>query len=304
MTDIIRFEEFADEVCSAMALRYPDDEVNIKRVTKNNGVIYTGITVCGKDESVYPTMYLEPFYDELDGEPLTDEFIDRMCGIYESRRLGETPSLDFLMDYEKIRKNLRCKLINYKANSSWLEEVPHKRFLDLAIVPYYLIKDCDLGKMIMNEGSFVIRKNHVDMWKINADDLIDESIRNTLSMEKPQIQGIFEVMKKLNPSLMEDMPLDQTGCPMYVMTTQTQNGAVSMLYEDKIGEFCNKIESDVFIIPSSINEIILVPGDPDMPETAINEMIREVNETQLRPVEVLSDHVYYFSRNEGYRMAG
>ena len=43
MTDIRKFEEFADDVRTAMALRYPDDRVELRRVTKNNGVIYTGI---------------------------------------------------------------------------------------------------------------------------------------------------------------------------------------------------------------------------------------------------------------------
>lgn len=303
MTDIKRFEEFADDVRSAMAVRYPDDRVELKRVTKNNGVIYTGISVCNEDERVYPTIYLEPFYDEFGEEPLSDEIIDKICRIYESRRLGVTPELDFLLDYETVRKNLRCKLINFKSNEEWLEGVPHRRFLDLAIVPYYRIRDCDLGKTIMSEGSFVIRNSHLDMWKVTADALICESMKNTFAMERPVITGIYELLKKLNPAFEGNVREEVEVAPMYVMTTDGINGAVSMLYEEKIGDFCESIDSDVYVIPSSINEVILVPRKGCIPEGMLNEMVREVNATELAPVDVLSDHVYYFDRDEGYRMA-
>ena len=304
MTEIRKFEEFADDVRAAMALRYPDERVELKRVTKNNGVIYTGISVISEDERVYPTIYLEPFYEELGDDPLDDGMIDRICGIYESRRIGVTPELDFLKDYGKVRKNLRCKLINYKSNEEWLRDVPHKRFLDLAIVPYYRIKDCDLGKTIMSEGTFVIRNTHLELWDVSPDALINESIKNTLTMESPVITGIYELLRKLNPSFAGDIREEIEAAPMYVMTTDGVNGAVSMLYEDKIGDFCESIDSDVYIIPSSVSEVILVPRKGCIPEGMLNEMIREVNKTELAPVDVLSDHVYYFDRDEGYQMAG
>lgn len=303
MTDIKKFEEFAEDVRTAMAARYPDDSVELKRVTKNNGVIYTGISVRNEDEKVYPTLYLEPFYDEYGEYGIDDELIDRICRVYESRRLGSVPELDFLTDYESVRKNLRCKLVNYASNREWLNEVPCKRFLDLAIVPYYMIRDCDLGKAIMSEGSFVIRNNHLKMWGVSGESLISESIKNTFDMEHPVITGIYEVLKKLNPELETVIREETEVCPMYVMTTDGINGAVSMLYEEKIGEFCDSIDSDVYVIPSSISEIILVPKRDSVPEGMLNEMVREVNASELKPVDVLSDHVYYFDRDEGYRMA-
>ncbi len=304
MTDIKRFEEFAEDVRGAMALRYPDDEVELKRITKNNGVIYTGISVRNEDEKLYPTLYLEPFFEECVDGRLDDETVDRICSIYESRRIGAAPELDFLTDYEAIRKNLRCKLINFASNEDFLKDVPCRKFMDLAIVPYYRIRDCDLGKSIMSEGTFVIRNSHLKMWKVSADMLINESITNTFTMEDPQITGIYEVLSRINPAFAQTVPKEAAeAAPMYVMTTDGINGAVSMLYEKKIGEFCESIDSDVYIVPSSVNEVILVPRKGCIPEGMLNEMVREVNASELRPVDVLSDHVYYFDRGEGYRMA-
>lgn len=303
MTDIIRFDQFADEVRSAMEVRYPDDRVEIRRVTKNNGVIYTGITVCNENERIYPTMYLEPFYEETDGGNLTDELIDRMCGIYESRRLGNSLSLDYLRDYSCVRERLRCKLINYEANLELLENVPCRKYMDLAIVPYCIISGGNEDAGLPGEASFVVTKANIGMWGVDADRVLNDSISNTLSEEQPSITGMYDMLKRLNPDLIQASGDEIKNCPMYVMTTEGCNGAVSMMYEDYLKDFCESINSDIYVIPSSINEVILVPYGEDTSETMLNDMVREINMTQLQPVDVLSDHVYYFTRLKGYKEA-
>lgn len=300
MTDIIGFEQFADEVRNALELKYPESNVEIRRVTKNNGVIYTGITVCNEDEKVYPTMYLEPFYEEAGESGLTDELIDRMCSVYESRRIGNALSLEHLLNYSEVRDKLRCKLINYKANSERLKDVPHRRFMDLAIVPYCLVKDCDLCRHISGEASFMVTCGNLKAWGVSGEKVLDDSIANTLREEHPSITGMYDMLMRLNPGLVQGTGDEIKNCPMYVMTTDGCNGAVSMIYEDRLRDFCNSINSDIYVIPSSINEVIIVPYEEDTSERMLNDMIKEINLTQLEPVDVLSDHVYYFERNTGY----
>ena len=302
MRDIIDFDRFTDEVYKAMETRYPDCRVDIRRVTKNNGVIYTGLTVTGDNESIYPTMYLEPFYEEFKGE-LPDQAVDRMCRVYESRRLGEPLALDYLRKYEEVRNELRCKLINYETNREMLEDVPHRRFMDLAIVPYYSFKNSGLNRVIGGEATFMIRNSHLEMWEVDSERVMDDAIGNTLEKERPSIKNMIELIRQLNPAFPAAVPEDDECCPMYVMTTEGGNGAVSMLYEEDIARFCESIDSDIYIIPSSINELILVPDYDIIPLAAINEMIKEINASEVEPVEVLSDHAYHFLRNGGYKEA-
>lgn len=294
------FEEFAEEVRSEMEARYDGRKVDLRRVTKNNGVVYTGVVATGTDESIYPTMYLEPFYDECDGE-LTEEMLDKMCRVYESRRVSGDMTLDYLKDYEEVKKGLRCKLINSEANAVMLKDVPHRNFMDLAIVPYYEFRETGLNRLINGVASFTVRMPHLDMWGVDAEIVLDDALKNTYAFEEPSITGIFEVLRKLNPAF--DVPVKEDACPMYVMCTEGGNGAISMLFEQELTEFCESIGSDVYIIPSSTCEILLVPAMDDMAAEQINEMIREVNVTQLDAVDVLSDHVYYFSKDEGYKAA-
>lgn len=294
-----KFEEFAEEVRSGMESRYDGCKVDLKKVTKNNGVVYTGIVITGNNESIYPTLYLEQFYDECDGE-LTDEMLDRMCRVYESRRVGGDMTFDYLRDYEEVKKGLRCKLINHEANKEMLEEVPHRDFLNLAIVPYYEFRESGINRLINGTASFTVRNSQLDIWGVDAETVLDDAMKNTYEYEKPSITGIFEMLRRLNPAF--DFPEDGVDvCPMYVMHTGSNNGAISMLFTATIAELCERIDSDIYVIPSSTEEIILVPANNNIPEDQINEMIKSINISELDPVSVLSDHVYYFGRNDGYK---
>ena len=62
-----------------------------------------------------------------------------------------------------------------------------------------------------------------------------------------------------------------------------------------VKKFADKVGQDIYIIPSSIHEVILIPA-MGWDTKEIDEMIREVNRTQLDPVEILSDHVYVYKR--------
>ena len=55
---------------------------------------------------------------------------------------------------------------------------------------------------------------------------------------------------------------------------------------------------DFFLLPSSIHEVILVPDNGKMDYRELEKMVHEVNETQVRPTERLSDNVYHYDSKE------
>lgn len=72
-----------------------------------------------------------------------------------------------------------------------------------------------------------------------------------------------------------------------------------MLYPGLIREFADRTGSSLFIIPSSVHELLLLPVE-DMKETEeIRSMIREINDTQVQPDEILSYSLYCYDREEG-----
>ena len=81
------------------------------------------------------------------------------------------------------------------------------------------------------------------------------------------------------------------------------NGAVRIIDEDAIREFSEKFESNVVAIPSSIHEFLLIPeslNDGDYEK--LEAMIKDVNETVVDPEDILSDHLYLYVRDSGWKI--
>ena len=95
--------------------------------------------------------------------------------------------------------------------------------------------------------------------------------------------------------------LDETkGYSMYILTNCIRNfGAAAVLYRDVLKNIGEYLKEDFYVLPSSIHEMIIVPDSsaPSWRETAM--IVKEINETQVREEEVLSDIPYHYKRKEG-----
>ena len=82
---------------------------------------------------------------------------------------------------------------------------------------------------------------------------------------------------------------------MYVLTNAIrQYGAISFLQEGTLQQISEKLQEDFFLLPSSVHEVILVKA-AGLCAASLNEMIQDINETNVLPEDVLSDHAYFYS---------
>ena len=86
---------------------------------------------------------------------------------------------------------------------------------------------------------------------------------------------------------------------MWIITNENRyNGAVSMLYEENLHELAEKLGDDLFILPSSIHEVIAVPaGMAEGNPAYLAEMVHDVNMGEVELEERLSNSVYHYDRN-------
>ena len=59
---------------------------------------------------------------------------------------------------------------------------------------------------------------------------------------------------------------------------------------------------EFFILPSSIHEVLIVPAKPGMTAENLENIVREVNTTQVQLEDKLSDYVYIYSMEEGLQI--
>lgn len=88
--------------------------------------------------------------------------------------------------------------------------------------------------------------------------------------------------------------------PMIVVTNKMKmNGAAAILFTDKLREIADSLDSDLYILPSSVHEIIIIAADNAMTVEELKETVCYVNRNELRQEEILSDNVYKFCRSDG-----
>ena len=263
-------------------------EVKLHAVKKNNGVVLYGITIYTEGCNIMPTLYLESYYEDYkNGKPIKDVACEFMRE-YDHSLINENINIDFFEDYEQVKPLLGYKLINADMNKDLLQEVPHKCYLNLAIVCYCNIVDDRIGK-----GTILIRNEHLDIWGIKAEQLIEDAMRSIKVTNPPELINMADLLRELY-----DDP-GQLICgkiPMWVLTSKNrQFGAAAIVYGNWLEYIADVIEEDYYVLPSSIHEVIILPKKHAMDKNDLVNMVREINEEQLDTEELLANNVYFYS---------
>ena len=66
--------------------------------------------------------------------------------------------------------------------------------------------------------------------------------------------------------------------------------------KEMISGFAEEKGRSLYIIPSSIHELLIYPDFGDVSPAELSGYVKEVNRTQVQPQDRLSDHIYYYDR--------
>ena len=313
----MNFMQFVNKVKTELMEYYKEGaEVTINSVRKNNGVMLTGVVIMEKGSHIAPTIYLESIYEEYRKGRNFRELLTEIIGIYEKNRIQYCGEFDFFHDFTKVRKKIFYKLINAKKNKELLEEVPFVPYLDLAIVFY-----CDCSSELFGNAAILIRNSHLKIWNTDKEQVYLAAAVNTpkncpfgiktmeavmkemfaeemkKEMEKNKISYSGQWLEEMASQMLADTEPPEGKTPMYVLTnTERCNGAACVLYEKLLENFAKSINDNLYILPSSIHEIIIIPASFAGKASELREMVEEINATQVEEEEVLSDSVYFFDR--------
>lgn len=291
----MEIKEFAEKVCSELERRLGNNyRVERKDETKNNGIIRHGFMVIGRNWNMAPTIYLDTYLDAyksgLSFESIVQILLD-ICHREESKGLID---MNFFRSFEKVRDRICYYLIGKERNRKLLEDIPYIEFLDLAICFYYAYH----GDTI-EDGTILIHNSHMALWNTCTAELFGLAKRNTQRLFPWTCCSLTEALKRLaeadgNIKIEKELFLQEV--PLKILSNEKQiQGAICLLYPNVLDSLAHKEGHNLYIIPSSIHEVILLPDTGKEPDaTALKEMIRDVNSTQVAPEEILSDNLYYY----------
>ena len=302
MNNQLSYEEFQAQVTKKVQKKLDERiTVHVTDVTKNNGVILKGMTFTGQGESISPTIYLEQYYEAYKNGCSWGEIVDRIVDTFRMGAKNDIFDVEAFIDLSRATPHIAYKLVNYEKNKELLEQIPHKRFLDMAVVYYYLLNSGDF-----ENATILIYNNHLKQWEISLEELDEIARQNTPVLLKEDLRTINEVLSELlirkGASDLVEIPDEEEydrEFGMYVLSNETRIfGAATILYSGVLKEFADKKNTDLFILPSSIHEVILLPKREGVEWEKLQEMVKEVNSTQVEEVEILSDSVYCYMREK------
>lgn len=191
-------------------------------------------------------------------------------------------------DEDYIRRNVICQLVNAATNESLLNNSPHRRFHEFAIVYRVFLEESTPPQRM----SYIVNNNLAFHLELTEERLYMYAMANTRKWAT--INTLGEIVKETMG--LEFNPTD--GPQLYFVGNRMRmHGASTILIEDKLYELANRLDSDLYLIPSSVHEMLALPVYDYSPEY-IADMIMEVNTKQVEPEERLSNSVYMYSREK------
>ena len=299
-----------NDIASQVAEFLPDDySVSVFNATKNNGIKKHGILI-NNGSVLSPVIYVDDLIKEgFDMSEIAIKVVEQ----YKKAKEQEVPfDTEDISDFSEMKKMLCYRLINSEYNKETMDDIPFERINnDLALV-YFL----DLGQNAM----ITVTNNLIKLWGISEEELYEIAKDNTPLIYPPDLRSMADVMIDILGQDMEMMKM-QFGktemndeefrsflksevigeeLPMYVLRGREMYGATALIYDDMLSILQERF-GDVYVIPSSVHEVLIIPVDEarsrGITSTEIRDMVVQVNETTVAPEDRLSDNVYLINKD-------
>ena len=267
--------------------------ISIQKFLKTN-VKLDGLVIMQEGKNLTPTIYLEPFYKDLEnGTPLDDVVSSILQAYFRADIHPEHFDLTQINDFGYVKDRLYVQLINRHSNEELLQEVPHALFLD----DFAIVIRCTVEMLAEGSASFLVHNGHLDMWETDGETLLSHALQNTREMFGVELVNMRDYLQKTSPWVLQDGVPD---CSLWIMTNKRKlTGAATVLFDDVLKSFAEE-HGSFYVIFSSVHEVLLLPTPDDSDIDVITMMNREVNETQVDADEVLGTKAYFYHKDRGF----
>ncbi len=308
MMNYDEFKEFVcDKICRFLPDEYRDADVRIESVIKNNDRKRDALVIQRGEQKTFPVaspvIYMDHYYENYkSGIPMEDI----LSSIAENRMDREMDTdIPDILNFENVKDLIVCRLVNYERNKQWLTDKPHKGMEDMAIV-YYM----HLGKKDIESISVSITNSLLDYYGITIDELHSIALSNLEKVSPFRFNTMHDVLLELmvqdtmnqlgidkeeaTEIVSQTIPLDD-GMQMYCLSNRDNVYGAAQIIKTEIREMiAGQVGGDYYIIPSSVHELLIIPKTENYDYRELEEMVKDVNASQVLPEEQLSDHVYEY----------
>ena len=290
-------EEMKKRIKEFLPEQYGDCRVDIIPLRKNNGIMRDGLIIRGM-ESAVPALPLNDCYEAYKAGVSLKSILEQAAEVYTAN-LGTHNSFGAqVLEYGKAKEYLGVEVCNADKNAELLKSVPHERREDLALI--YCVR-----RPVGERGweSAVVNHGMLKHWNMEEQELKAEAWKNMKRNSPPafsSIEAVITDMLSAQPKMQEEMK-DLSSIPLYVLSNKEGTWGASYMFDSEtMANIAEKLDSSLIILPSSIHEVLILSesADMNMEISELQDMVRTVNQLEMKDAEVLSDNVYCFDREE------
>lgn len=281
-------------------------EVDIHKVIKNNGIVLDGLTLRKKGECMSPNIYLNSYFDAYQmGKPITQIMEEILFHYYRAKEENDI-HIEDILNYNAIKDKIILRIVNYDKNKELLKNCPYKKYLDLAVTFRYIADKDTFGI-----ASSLISNMEFKEWGIDLEQLYQVALFNTMREFPWKMDSLAKVIGEclrekaagmMTKEMLEDieeLEKSENKVNMYVLSNESGiNGATCILYDNVIKKFAKVQDANVFILPSSIHEVMLVPENEETEAAFLADLVVEANNSAVGLIDLLSNHIYYYDREK------
>ena len=273
----MKYSEFRDrafvEIIKYLPEEYSGYTVKLESIPKVNHTKECLHIRPDDQTSVVPNLYVDDMYNMyMKGNSFEETM--RMAAEYYVAGLEMGKQFSMEMDQAIHEKNIVFQLVNTNRNIGMIKDKPHRSWLNLTIIYRAVISCPDNGfySAVITEE---IARDHG--W--TEDELYEFAVKNT-----PELMplSVLEVTEAFN-----------------IMTNEHKTmGAGVVLYEKALAEQAEEYDDDLYLIPSSIHEMLVLPACSNERDELVS-ILRDCNCKVLDVHDILSDSIYFYEKKTG-----
>lgn len=302
-------EAFAGEIKRRLEALYPEYEVTVEKVLKNNGVNLTGLSILEQGHNTSTVLYMDGYFEMYQSGTDIEELSEDIAGLYHRNRRPSDFDTGSLMDWEKVKGQVCLRLVNQEKNRELLKTIPHRFYLDLAVV-YYIPLPGFWGTTEY-DACITVNKTLQAGLGVDEDALYEMAMRNTpillgsrIVHMRDMLMSLWEELKDADMDMDMDMDMDREELleeipEMYVARNKSGiYGSALMLNRSLLKQFAAWCGGSFYILPCSVDELLFIPGITDDADD-LSVVVQYVNRTALQKKDFLSDSVYRYCAEDG-----
>ncbi len=286
------FQDSITDLYEILRQQEPDIQLKSQFVEKLNSQSYRGLIISNGRSNQSPVLNMDHYFNRLTQGESYENILSEMAMTYRAAIGGrdQRQPVPELRDYFSLKDRLFIELVGSYTSKETLQSIPHQEVEDLSMICRLVLSNDDRGL-----SSMIVDQNMLNMFGVSKEQLFREALEASERHFPSRLQTMGDALSAIMPLEEPDSKFDFE-IPMYIATNDhSLFGAGVVMYPGFLDQARKKIGVDLFLLPSSRHEMIIVPDNGIVKLPDLEKMVYDVNRSDaLTPEDLLSDQVYHY----------